>query len=71
MVVVSQDRLHLVVVAFESCSSLRVEGRQIAVGRVVAVVAGYVGVDGMEGLGEVTGNPAGWLLYWMEDIMGG
>lgn len=70
MVVVRQDRLRLEVVPFEPCPRPRVERRQWTVGSGVAVAVEPVGVDRVEEV-EVMGNPAGWLLNWMEDMMTG
>lgn len=57
--------------AFVQCLHPLVKLSQGAAGRAVVVVAGSVDADGVEGLGEGTGNPAGWLPDMMEDIMGG
>lgn len=61
--------MHLAVEAFDLCPLVKL--RQGAAGRAVVVAAEFVDADGVEGLGEGTGNPAGWLPHRMEDIMGG
>lgn len=66
-----QDRLHRAPGAIDPWGCLLVKGRQGAAGRAVVAAAGFVGGDGVGGLEEGTGNPAGWLPHKMGDIMGG
>lgn len=65
------DHLHLAVEAFDPWRRPLVKLRQGAAGSGVVVVAGSGGSDGVGGLENVMGNPAGCLPYKVEDITGG